>query len=184
MKPVHEIYEGIINTVSGIEVNLLDPIPSQISIEDIAHSLAYQCRFAGHVKRFYSVAQHSVVVAAMAPDALKKYALLHDAAEAYLQDVTAPLKQIWGPAYKLLEERFMKVISKKFDLDPELFTEVKPYDKRAVELEHQAFQCDKMHLWQTECLTLNIPVTVFGPDHGESIFMSAFYTLFGSAYIQ
>lgn len=183
MKPVHEIYEGIINTVSGIEVNLLDPIPDMISIEDIAHSLAYQCRFAGHIKRFYSVAQHSVVVAAMAPDDIKKYALLHDASEAYLQDITAPLKHIWGPAYKLLEERFMKVVAIKFDLDIEQFKEVKPYDQRAVELEHQTFQCGKMHLWQAECLTLNIPVTVFSPDHSESVFLSAFYTLFGSAYI-
>ena len=183
MKPIHEIYDGVINTISGVEVNLLDPIPSMINIEDIAHSLAFQCRFGGHIKRFYSVAQHSVLVTAMAPYEIKKYALMHDAAEAYLQDITSPLKHVWGPAYKILEERFMKVISVKFNLNPDLFSEVKTFDKQAVELEHQVFQCNKQHLWQSECLSLGLPVTVYGPEHAESFFMSIFYKLFGSAYI-
>lgn len=183
MKPVLEVSDGIINSVSGKEVNLIDPLPDMICIKDIANSLGFQCRFAGHVKRFYSVAQHSVFVAALAPDHLKKNALLHDAAEAYLQDISAPLKYIWGPAYKVLEDRFMKTIALKYDLDPELFKEVKPHDVRAIEIEHAAFQCDKMHEWQAECLTLQLPTSVFGPDHSVSYFLSAFYKLFGSAYI-
>ena len=184
MKPVLEINDGIINTISGIEVDLLDPRPDMICIEDIAHSLAFQCRFGGHVKKFLSVAQHSIMVAAMAPDDLQKHALMHDAAEAYLQDITAPLKVIWGPAYKSLEDRFMKVISVKFNLDPERFKEVKPFDIRAVEIEHAAFQCGHMHKWNAECLTLQMPTMVYGPDDAEQFFMSSFYGLFGSAYIK
>jgi 5'-deoxynucleotidase YfbR-like HD superfamily hydrolase len=94
MKPVLEVNDGIINTVSGIEMDLLNPTPEMIDINDIAHSLGMQCRFGGHVSMFYSVAQHSVFVAGKAPAELRKHALLHDAAEAYLQDITAPLKNI------------------------------------------------------------------------------------------
>ena len=183
MKQVHENKDGIINTVSGVEVNLLDPIPDMINIEDIAHSLSYQCRFGGHVSRFYSVAQHSVMVAAMAPKELKKYGLLHDAAEAYLQDITAPLKHIWGPAYKILEERFMKVISLKFGLDLELFTAIKEFDKEAVEIEHNAFQCGKLYEWQTKARVLGEQPTPYSPEASRVLFMSSFMRYFGCKHL-
>jgi len=184
MKPVLEVNDGIINTVSGIEMDLLNPSPEMIDIIDISNSLGMQCRFGGHVSTFYSVAQHSVLVAAMAPPELRKYALMHDAAEAYLQDITAPLKRIWGPAYNILEEQFMKAISIKFELDIALFKEVKPFDIRALEIEHAAFQCGKLHEWQTECRTLDLAATVYGPQHAGGFFLSAFYTIFGSAFIK
>jgi hypothetical protein len=100
-----------------------------------------------------------------------------------LQDITAPLKAIWGPAYKKLEERFIQVIAIKFDLDPARFKEVKPYDIRAVEIEHAAFQCGRLHEWWTEAISYNMPGSVYGPEHAESFFISTFYNLFGSAYI-
>lgn len=83
-----------------------DPQPSSICIEDIAHALSMICRFNGHTDRFYSVAEHSVEVAnridklisrnvyEVHPD-ISKWAILHDAAEAYTGDVVAPLK--WFP---------------------------------------------------------------------------------------
>lgn len=66
--------------------------PGEILIEDIAHSLAHVCRFNGHTRTFYSVADHSIRVAEALPDKLKLWGLLHDAAEAYLGDVVGPIK--------------------------------------------------------------------------------------------
>lgn len=85
-------------TYTGRQFWPLDPRPEEIVIEDIAHALSNQCRFAGHCTTFYSVAEHSVrvsnVVAAGAPNNadLRLLALLHDAAEAYLVDLPRPVK--------------------------------------------------------------------------------------------
>ncbi|KKL05677.1 hypothetical protein LCGC14_2603650 [marine sediment metagenome] len=82
-------------TYTGKVFDLLKPKPEMVCIEDIAHSLAYQCRYTGHVKLFYSVAQHCVLMAkneGLPGDPLKK--LLHDAAEAYIGDMARPWKQL------------------------------------------------------------------------------------------
>src|ERR1700683_336889 len=79
-------------TFSGRRFYVLDPRPSDVRIEDIAHSLSLQCRFNGHVKNFYSVAQHSVLVSERCDPADALYGLLHDASEAYIGDMSAPLK--------------------------------------------------------------------------------------------
>lgn len=97
-------------TYSGVKFYLTDPHPSDVLIEDIAHSLAMICRYGGHCRQFYSVAQHSALVfefvRAWHPDdyAAQAWALLHDAAEAYLGDMVRPLK-LALPAYQELEEK-------------------------------------------------------------------------------
>lgn len=84
---------------SGRKFWPLDPRASEVSIKDIAHALSRICRFGGRCERFYSVAQHSVLVANLVKRAhpwLAMHALLHDAAEAYLGDVIRPLKvSLW-----------------------------------------------------------------------------------------
>ena len=82
-------------TYTGRVFDLLNPKPEMVCIEDIAHSLAYQCRYNGHCKFFYSVAQHCVLMAEnkdLPGDPLQK--LLHDAAEAYIGDLVRPWKNI------------------------------------------------------------------------------------------
>jgi hypothetical protein len=175
--------ENVIIITSGVELDLLDPIPEMINVNDIARSLSFQCRFGGHINRFLSVAQHSVMVAAMAPPELRKYALLYNAYKAYLQDISAQLRSILGPAYKILQDRFMKVIAVRFELNPDTFSEVQLYDVRAAEIEYNAFKEGKLHEWQAECLSLKIPTVVYGAEHSESFFMSTFYSIFGSSYI-
>jgi hypothetical protein len=88
-----------IETSTGIFFDVGRPDPSAVDIRDIAHHLAHTCRYSGAVRKFYSVAEHSVLVADLAchlaPDrasALRLPALLHDAAEAYLADLPAPAK--------------------------------------------------------------------------------------------
>jgi 5'-deoxynucleotidase YfbR-like HD superfamily hydrolase len=106
----------IIITKSGKKIDLLQPDPQEFSISDIAHALSHLCRFTGHTRRFYSVAQHSLMVSELVPQALAKEALLHDAAEAYIGDVSTPLK-ILLPEYRSIEERIELAIHQRFQLD-------------------------------------------------------------------
>ncbi|MCG3178618.1 MAG: hypothetical protein BIFFINMI_00946 [Phycisphaerae bacterium] len=82
-----------IQTFNGRQVFPLAPDPDQIDIHDIAHALANLCRFTGHTRQFYSVAQHSVLVARECPPESQAWGLLHDAAEAYINDIARPIKQ-------------------------------------------------------------------------------------------
>jgi len=106
----------------------MDPRPEEICIEDIAHSLSMQCRYAGHCIEFYSVAEHCCLLFDCAPPQFKKWALLHDASEAYLCDVPRPLKPFLTN-YKEAEQKVMEAVRLKFKLPPEP-SEVKELDNR------------------------------------------------------
>lgn len=104
-----------IQTYTGRRFWPLDPLPEDIVLEDIAHALSMKCRFTGHTQWFYSVAQHSVFVSMIVPQEHRAYALLHDAAEAYLPDVARPVKrQLAG--FAEIEERLMQCICERFRL--------------------------------------------------------------------
>lgn len=99
----------------------LDPRVEDIAIEDIAHALSLICRYQGHSRRFYSVAEHSLLMCRAATErrpldrAEQLQALLHDAAEAYLCDVIRPVKRsIVG--YQEAEHRIERVIQERFGL--------------------------------------------------------------------
>lgn len=113
--------DGEIIVHSGRLVNVLNPEPADIDINDIAHSLSMQCRFTGHTREFYSVAQHSVLVANNSPSAYALYGLLHDASEAYLSDIARPVKKHpdFEVFYKAAEARLQDAIYYHFDLEPE-----------------------------------------------------------------
>lgn len=81
-----------IQTHSGIAFDLDYPTPDMVNVEDIAWALSNLCRFTGHVNEFYSVAQHSLLVSSKVPKRWRLAALLHDAPEAYIGDISAPLK--------------------------------------------------------------------------------------------
>ncbi|HET8885571.1 MAG TPA: hypothetical protein VFM70_04370 [Salinimicrobium sp.] len=130
-----------IRTSSGIYINVFEPTEEMICIEDIAHSLAHQCRFGGHLPEFYSVAQHSVLCSLMVPEKLKLQALLHDASEAYLLDMPKPIKERL-PDYKKIEDNLMQVIAKKFGFSYPLGKEVKAADGRLLEMEWNDLMLD------------------------------------------
>jgi hypothetical protein len=119
-----------IQTYTGRRFNPTCPNPEAIVIQDIAHALSMQCRFSGHCREFYSVAQHSVLVSHTCnfEDAL--WGLLHDASEAYLIDVPRPLKQSGKfQAYIDFETVMQKAVCQRFGLDEQEPSSVKRADK-------------------------------------------------------
>lgn len=103
-----------------------------IQIEDIAASTAKLCRFTGHCKAFYSVAQHSVLVSKIVPPEYALAGLLHDATEAYINDLSRPLKLI-VPQYGEFEHtRLWPVIAARFDLPDVLPPCIKEADNIAL----------------------------------------------------
>lgn len=105
-----------VSTYLGNRFYLTRPHIDDVAIEDIAHGLAYQCRFNGQTSAFYSVAQHSLMVMRLVPAEHRFAALLHDAAEAYLGDMVKPLKNLF-PEFSVIEARVMAIIGAKFGLD-------------------------------------------------------------------
>ena len=92
--------ESCISVYDGEYFDLLEPDRSVYTINTIAHALSNLCRYTGHVNRFYSVAEHSVFVSLAVPKKFALEALFHDASEAFLGDVSSPLKKLL-PEYKV-----------------------------------------------------------------------------------
>lgn len=121
-----------IRTFSGKYLDVFNPDPEQICIEDIAHALANQCRFSGHTSKFYSVAQHSVMVSRRVPDRFKLQALMHDASEAYMLDIPTPIK-LKLPAYMVAEKNLMHCIADKFKFEWPMRVQVYEADKQELQ---------------------------------------------------
>jgi 5'-deoxynucleotidase YfbR-like HD superfamily hydrolase len=136
---------GAIQTVSGRWVDPLAPDPATIDLGDIAQALSNQCRFGGHSRRFYSVAQHSAIVSDIcakrgAPAVEALAALLHDAGEAYLVDLPHPIKHRseLGPPYRRAEKLLEEAIRVRFGLgDPP--AELKAIDRSLLATERATF---------------------------------------------
>lgn len=126
--------------LSGRRLDLLDPTPMDIEVEDIAHGLAFVARWNGqtHGDHAYSVAEHSILVvdihARLAPSAPAKWrlaALLHDAPEYVIGDMISPVKAAVGPGYGALDDRLTAAIHLRFGLPAVLPKSVKTTIKRA-----------------------------------------------------
>jgi 5'-deoxynucleotidase YfbR-like HD superfamily hydrolase len=163
-------------TASGVQFWPLDPRPEEIRIEDIAHGLAHVCRWGGHSRSHFSVAQHSILVASHLPPGLKLQGLLHDATEAYLGDMIRPLKRNME-AFREAEYRLWMVIAEKWNLPLECDPAVKEADERALETERQ----DLCH--QNAMLASNglprFPETIHSwyPQYASGMFLLTFREL-------
>lgn len=118
-----EAKKSWIQTYTGKKFYPLDPDPDQICLEDIAHALSNICRYTGHVARFYSVAEHSTWVSKRVQELspnhiwLARWGLLHDATEAYIADVSRPLKHLPAFAeYRAAEAHLQDIIAAKYGL--------------------------------------------------------------------
>jgi hypothetical protein len=117
----HIPHEYEVETFSGSYVNVNRPDPDTIRLPDIAHALSNICRYGGHCRHFYSVAQHAIFCAERVKRegyGIKKQlaALHHDDAEAFLGDIPRPLKPLLGAAYKRLTDRMDAAILTALDL--------------------------------------------------------------------
>jgi hypothetical protein len=129
-------------TVFGNVVDIERLTPRDIDIKTIAHALSNLCRWGGHTDRFYSVAQHSVIVANLCCDPndepdLYRCALLHDATEAYLVDLPRPIKHAM-PDYQRLESLVWEVIAEAFGLPRQMPPEVERADRLALRWEAES----------------------------------------------
>lgn len=119
-------YDGHwMTTYTGKKFHYKNPTPDEICIEDIAHHLSLICRYTGAVRVFYSVAEHSIKAAEIVPEHLRLSALLHDAAEAYINDISRPVK--YSHRLDETERSISKVINSKFGITPDV-PEIKEVD--------------------------------------------------------
>lgn len=126
--------------LSGRRLDLLDPTPVDIEIEDIAHGLAFVARWNGQTKGdyAYSVAEHSLLVETLfgriAPNAPTKWrlaALLHDAPEYVIGDMISPVKAAVGAGYGELDDRLTAAIHLRFGLPAKVPQQIKRQIKKA-----------------------------------------------------
>lgn len=136
-------------TYLGKSFDLAAPDADLIDPRDIAHALAHICRFGGHTRKFYTVAQHSCIVADLVPEEHKLAALLHDATEAYCGDMVRPLK-LAMPTYQDIERGIWKAICNRFWMDPQLPPCVYDADMIALATERRDLMPHHPAIW--DCL--------------------------------
>jgi hypothetical protein len=164
---------GWIATATGVPFNVIEPHVEDVFIEDIAHALAHQCRYGGHFGRFYSVAEHCVIVAQHAPRELKLEALLHDASEAYLLDIPRPIKKAM-PEYRAIEDRLMTVIGKRFGINWPVHADVTALDNRILHDEVAQGMVQPPVPWGIPGEPLGTELKFWGPAAAEARFLQAF----------
>ncbi len=155
-------------TLWGNEYDPLNPDETLIYTKEVAHSLAMQCRFNGHVKQFYSVAQHSVLVSNLledwgAPLEVIKQGLLHDAAEAYTGDVISPIKQEL-PNLQIIEEYNHQAVARRFGLDYPFHSDVKRADITMLLTERRDLMRKPPRPWFNNEHSFILPGWEIGPE--------------------
>ncbi|MGY8666255.1 hypothetical protein Q3C01_28440 [Bradyrhizobium sp. UFLA05-109] len=162
---------------SGAWFDFCAPASSDFTIEDIAHGLANTCRYSGQCDDFYSVAEHSILVSQVA-DGCEFEALLHDAAEAFVGDITRPLKQML-PDYKKIEIEVERAILDRFGISWPLPEKVKLADLRVLAAEQRQIMPEGTDTWAREQRVDPAPIVVrhLSPKDAKRIFLERFEAL-------
>ena len=172
-------------TFTGKVINPLELTVDDICIEDIAHALSNMCRYNGHVSKFYSVAEHCIIMAAT--DEFPGWApwkLLHDASEAYLPDVCAGYKD-WLGDFEEIEEHVLRVIADAFSmpyLEGEILKEVKVGDRLMIHWESKALMPEspifKQFAPKKDSPQVKIELLGLTPWQAEQLYLKAFYHMY------
>lgn len=176
-----------IQTYTGRRFYPLEPSHEDVYIEDVAHALSLMCRFGGHCKQFYSVAQHSVMVSKNCAYSL--HGLLHDAEEAYFADVCRPVKrslrQIGITALDEAAHKIMEAVSYRFGLvwSVDVEVEVKRADNILLATEGRDLMrpmADGSSWTSTDVFpTLNVKVIPVSSVEAERMFLDRYTELTG-----
>lgn len=183
-----------IQTYTGKRFYPLDPRPEDVDVRDIAHALSNLCRFAGHTKTAYSVAQHCVLAARLAPPASKLAALLHDANEAYMGDVARPWKRYlwvrvdgWEGTFRDAEARLLDVILRALNCSPRdveyVWAPIKKIDELLLVTEARDFMSPLADGWRHHTRNgyeiLPEPISPWPPGRASYEFVRQFVELGG-----
>jgi len=170
-----------IQTFQGHDFYFDAPEECHIDIRDIAAALSKICRFNGHCQYFYSVAQHSVAVSNLVPPEDALAALLHDSAEAYVGDMTSPLKQLL-PEYKVIEKRVATAVFNHFGIPYPLPDSIKQADLQMLATERRDLMLDQDVAWSildgvTPILRKTYALNSF---MAETIFLRRYHQIMGT----
>ena len=172
------LIEPYIETYNGGRFYFLEPAADMLDVEDIAHALSMQCRYTGHIKSFYSVAEHSVHVSTLTGSL---EGLMHDASEAYLTDIASPVKPHLHN-YKKLEAVIMEVIAKKYGFPWPLSEDTKDADAAQLKTEARHLLKSGGKDWIDNFQTTRVRGIVpkcWSPKEAKAQFLRAFYHLTG-----
>lgn len=168
-----------LQTYTGKTFHPMDPRVQDVDIRDIAHSLSMQCRYAGHCRRFYSVAEHSVLIARWLVGKQRDaalYGLLHDASEAYLVDVPRPVKP-YLTGYHDAEARVQAAVWARFGLYAAVPAIVKEADDRI--LADELVNMTRMSWHARHADPLGVPMMYWSPAEAEREFLATYTALTG-----
>lgn len=165
-----------VQTYLGVLYYPLDPRAEEVEIVDIAQALSKQCRFGGHCKEFYSVAEHCVHVSQIVPPEFALWGLLHDASEAYIVDVPRPLKKNLE-GYIEIERRNMAAICKKFGLSYDMPDEVRVADDAMLLAERDQLVGFEVQPWNIPGTPAPVTVECLTPREAFILFMERFSEL-------
>ncbi len=164
-----------IQTYTGVSFPILEPTPDLVNIEDIAHALSNLCRFTGHTSKFYSVAQHSIIVSYHVNPEFALSALLHDATEAYVGDIARPLKYCGLiDKYQDIEYRIWLAVAQKFKLSLDIDKSIKEADNRALVTEKRDLMEQTSKPWTITAEPLPFKIVALPPETAKIQFIARF----------
>ena len=162
---------------NGRRLLLTNPDPKLMDIEIIAHSLANLCRFCGQVDKFYSVAQHSVLVSQLVPEKHALAGLLHDAPEAFCGDLPKPIKQQCS-GYETIENALWKALAKRYGLPKKLPKSVHYADIQALLVEAKTLLAGNDYkTWYPEVELCDEVIIPLKPNEAKKLFLDRYEEL-------
>jgi hypothetical protein len=169
-------------TFTGRQYWPLDPRADEIDIVDIASALSKLCRYGGHTRRFYSVAEHCVLMARSdeCPPGDRLPALMHDASEGYVVDIIRPIKPYLA-GYALIESANMLAIAARFDFAWPPSRAIKEMDNRILLDERDQAMARPPADWNIAGPHLGVALQFWSPDEARAQFLTAFYDFGGVA---
>lgn len=168
-----------IQTFTGKKFFPLNPRIEDIDIVDIAHSLSNICRFNGHIREFYSVANHSILVSYLCDYKHALYGLLHDASEFAISDISSPIKRsnIFD-SYRVAENKLQTAIYNRFGLFEKEPEDVKVADFQMLATEARDLMGRLREDWIHSKNPLPFKIEPLSPKESEKLFLKRFYELY------